>query len=280
MGILDTVYTFRFLKILSTKWENTDAYKLNIIDADGTPLKKSKDLLLNKEKDAYTAFIRLIFKLKRLMGKIPGGKSAVARYGAALALIKEHQEEVESMGINLTVLEEGLCKYMNAEVVDECDSGGPTNKAGGIAGKDQGLGKGKMKKRKKPVVEEEDEMDEDLDEEITEEEFESLIIEQAYIDIPPMWSYQLIGDSVIRVDEKAQTRKRVIKKRVIKGKRQKKREFKSGKGSRWTRTGNRKLRGGALAKKRRSLRKANRKSKTGSAKAKRRRSSRKSRKYN
>lgn len=278
MGILDTVYTFRFLKILSTKWENTDAYKLGIVDADGTPLKKSGDLMLNKEKDAYTVFIRLIFKLKRLMGKIPGGKSAVARYGAAIALLKEHQEEVESMGINLTILEEGLRKYIDDEMLNEDGEGGggTTNTVSGIEGKDQPLGKGKVKKRKKtPVVEEDD-----MDEEMTDEEFEAIITEEAFEEIPPVWSYQVVGGAVIRVDEKAQTRKRVIKKRIVKGKRQKKREFKTGKNSRWTRTGNRKLRGGALAKKRRSLRKAHRKAKTGSAKAKRKRSTRKSQRYN
>ena len=270
MGVLDTVYTFRFLKILSTKWENTKAYKLGIVDKDGTPLKKSKDLMTNEEKDAYTPFIRLIFKLKRLMGKIPGGKSAVARYGAAIALIKEHEEEVLQMGLNLEQLEEGLKKYIGEETLNECDGEGPTNKVGGIEGKDMPLGK--VKKRTGPV--EAEDVDDDYEEDEMNEEDD---LEEDY---EPSYSYQMIGDALIRVDEKAQSRKRVIKKRIVKGKRQKKREFKSGKNSRFTRTGNRKLRGGALAKKRRQLRKANRKAKTGSAKAKRKRSARKSRRYN
>ena len=266
MGLVDTVYTFRFLKILSTKWEDTDAYKLNIIDADGTPLKKSTDLLSNKEKDAYTVFIRLIFKLKRMMGKIPGGKSAVARYGAALLLIKEHKEEVEEMGINITILEEGLKRYIQDEyesLNEEVSTG-----VSGVEGKDQGLGKSKMHKRKKTVEEDDYEDDYEEEEEDQDENYD------------PSYSYQVIGGVLIRVDEKAEARKRVIKKRVLGGSRQKKREFKSGANSKWTRTGNRKLRGGALAKKRRSLRKANRKAKTGSAKAKRKRSTRKSNKYN
>lgn len=265
MGVLDTVYTFRFLKILSTKWENTKAYKLGIVDEDGEPLKKSSELMSNEEKDAYTPFIRLIFKLKRLMGKIPGGKSAVARYGAAIALIKEHEEEVTSMGINLKMLEEGLKKYIGTEL-NECDGSGgdgPTNKTSGIAGKDQPLGKGKVKRRKE-VVDDIEEETEEIEEEIED----------------PSYSYQLIGDVLIRVDEAGQSRKRVIKKRIVKGKRQKKREFKTGKGSRFTRTGNRKLKGGALQKKRRQLRKAKRKAHTGSASAKRKRSMRKSRRYN
>ena len=46
MGIVkraaDLVYTFRFLKLLVTSFENTDAYKLGLIDNKGKKLKKPK----------------------------------------------------------------------------------------------------------------------------------------------------------------------------------------------------------------------------------------------
>jgi len=99
MGILktaaDLVYTIRFLKLLVTPFEKTDAFKAGIIDADG---KRNKDFNTNSTDDReayrshYTPFHRLVFNLKRLMSKVPGGQSVVARYGAALALIKEHGE--------------------------------------------------------------------------------------------------------------------------------------------------------------------------------------------
>lgn len=99
MGILkqaaDLVYTIRFLKLLVTPFEDTDAYKAGIIDADG---KRNKDFNLNTMdnrkaySDHYTSFQRLVFNVKRLMAKAPGGQSVVARYGAALALIREHGE--------------------------------------------------------------------------------------------------------------------------------------------------------------------------------------------
>ncbi len=99
MGILksaaDLVYTIRFLKLLVTKFEDTDAFKAGIIDKDG---KKNKDFSTNLTDDReayrshYTPFHRLVFNLKRIMAKVPGGQSVVARYGAALALIKEHGE--------------------------------------------------------------------------------------------------------------------------------------------------------------------------------------------
>jgi hypothetical protein len=99
MGILksaaDLVYTIRFLKLLVTPFEKTEAFKAGIIDKDG---KKNKDFNTNSIDDReayrshYTPFHRLVYNLKRLMAKVPGGQSVVARYGAALALIKEHGE--------------------------------------------------------------------------------------------------------------------------------------------------------------------------------------------
>lgn len=99
MGILksaaDLVYTIRFLKLLVTPFEDTEAFKAGIIDKDGN---KNKDFTLNSMDDReayrshYTTFHRLVFNLKRIMAKAPGGQSVVARYGAALALIREHGE--------------------------------------------------------------------------------------------------------------------------------------------------------------------------------------------
>ena len=103
MGILksaaDLVYTIRFLKLLVTPIEDTGAFKAGIIDKDG---KKNKEFSLNSSDDReayrthYTTFHRLVFNLKKIMAKAPGGSSIVARYGAALALIKEHGELKDS----------------------------------------------------------------------------------------------------------------------------------------------------------------------------------------
>jgi hypothetical protein len=94
MGIIsrtgDLFYAFRFLKLLVTPFEKTKAFELGIIDQEGTTLKKSVDRTTPDEKSAYTVFHRLVFNLKRIMAKAPGGKSVIARYGAALFLIKEH----------------------------------------------------------------------------------------------------------------------------------------------------------------------------------------------
>jgi hypothetical protein len=94
MGILsraaDLGYAFRFLKLLTTKWEKLPAYELGIIDKRGRNIKKAKELTTSEEKSAYTIFHRLVFNVKRLIQLVPGGKSTLGSYAAALFLIKEH----------------------------------------------------------------------------------------------------------------------------------------------------------------------------------------------
>jgi len=93
MGLLsragDLVYTFRFLRLLTTKFEDTTAYELGIIDDKGNRI-KTKSITTSEEKSAYTPFNRLVFNIKKLMAKVPGGGSSIASYAAALYLIKEN----------------------------------------------------------------------------------------------------------------------------------------------------------------------------------------------
>ena len=91
MGILsrsgDLVYTMRFLKLLTTAWEDTNAFKLGLIDNTGKKLKKPKT---EEEKSAYNLFHRLVYNIKKLINKVPGGKSKFASYASALLLLREH----------------------------------------------------------------------------------------------------------------------------------------------------------------------------------------------
>ena len=93
MGILsrsaDLVYTLRFLRLLTTPWDETGAYKMGIIDDEGKKIKKPTT---SAEKEVYNTFHRLVFSIKRLVNKIPGGKSKLGSYAAALFLIKEKLE--------------------------------------------------------------------------------------------------------------------------------------------------------------------------------------------
>ena len=89
MGLLragDFFYTLRFLRLLTTPWKKTNAYKEGIIDDNGKVIKKPET---SKEKAVYNTFHRLVYNLKRLLNKLPFGRSTIASYAAALFLIKE-----------------------------------------------------------------------------------------------------------------------------------------------------------------------------------------------
>ena len=90
-GGLNLYFIYKFLRILTTPWEKSEAFKLGIVDDNGKILKKKRALKTSEEKEAYTMMHRLVWKLKRLMEKVPFGKSRLASYAAALWLIKENK---------------------------------------------------------------------------------------------------------------------------------------------------------------------------------------------
>lgn len=84
--VADLVLIYQFIKRLTTPFNKTEAYKLGLIDEKGKRLKKAQT---SEEKKAMGYFDRLVFNIKRLLEKLPGGSSRIASYGAALWLIKE-----------------------------------------------------------------------------------------------------------------------------------------------------------------------------------------------
>jgi len=107
MAFLDTFSTFKFIKLLSQKWEDTDAFKHGIIDKDGKALRKSKELKTREEKNAYTRFTIMVFNIKRLIAKLPFGKVRIASLAAALLLLKEESGEE-----NFKELERALWEHL------------------------------------------------------------------------------------------------------------------------------------------------------------------------
>lgn len=85
----DLFYAYRFIKLLVTDWDKTEAFELGIIDDEGKVLKKTRELKTSDEKAAYTVFHRLVFNIKRLLNKLPFGKTKLASWATALFLIKE-----------------------------------------------------------------------------------------------------------------------------------------------------------------------------------------------
>jgi len=104
---IDLLITYRIIKLLVTPFEKQEAYKYGIIDKDGKVLRKNKELKSAKEKDSYTILHRFVFNLKRLLNKIPGGKSKLGTYAAALGLLLKEQKD-----INAIELERSLYKHL------------------------------------------------------------------------------------------------------------------------------------------------------------------------
>lgn len=90
MASIDNLIAFKILYMLVTPFNKTDAFKLGIIDENGKSLKKVRELKTSQEKNAYTALHRLVFNLKRLIARAPGGKSTLVSLIAAYWLIKEN----------------------------------------------------------------------------------------------------------------------------------------------------------------------------------------------
>jgi len=91
-ALMDNIIAAKLLYMLVTPFDKTDAYRLGIVDAKGKLLKHAKDLKTQAEKDAYNYLTRLIFNLKRLINKLPGGESNLKNLVAAYYFVKEKVE--------------------------------------------------------------------------------------------------------------------------------------------------------------------------------------------
>jgi len=93
LNIADKFYTLRFLRLLTTAWKDTKAFKAGIIDDEGNVLRKAGP----EDKKVYNMFHKLVFNIKRLLNKLPFGRSKLGSYAAALLLLKDHTEIPENV---------------------------------------------------------------------------------------------------------------------------------------------------------------------------------------
>ena len=99
---IDLFVTYRFLKLLTTPFKKTEAFKLGIIDEKGHRIMKPKsskpevELSTTQQKNSYTILHKLVFNIKKLFNKVPGLRTKVGTYAAALFLLKDtFKEHVE-----------------------------------------------------------------------------------------------------------------------------------------------------------------------------------------
>ena len=118
---VDLFVTYRFLKLLTTPFEKTDAFKLGIIDANGHRIKLPKsskpavELTTSELKNSYTILHKLIFNIKKLFAKVPGLRTKVGTYAAALFLLKDtFKEHIEDPDM----FEKEFIKYLKENNIE------------------------------------------------------------------------------------------------------------------------------------------------------------------
>lgn len=112
---VDSIIAFRILHMLVQNFEDTPAYRLGIIDKTGKELKRMRDLNTVELRDAYTLLHRLIFRLKRIINKVPIENKKLVSLAAAYSLIKEELVN----GKESIDLEEKFLKRLDADLTTE-----------------------------------------------------------------------------------------------------------------------------------------------------------------
>ena len=157
MSILSSVgniyFVYQFIKKLVTPFDKTKAFELGIIDEKGKILKKRRELKTSEEKEAYSLSDALIWNIKKLLGKVPGGQSRIASYAAALFLIKEQHGDykITDEELELQFFDKFEQMYNNdnllfdektlRKVTDALDEETPITVSGNVAMRDMKLGK-------------------------------------------------------------------------------------------------------------------------------------------
>lgn len=90
--IIDNLIAYKILTMLVKPFDETEAFKLGIIDAKGKNLIKVNKFTSSKQHEAYTYLNRLVFNMKKIINRLPGGESKLKSTVAALWLIKEYHE--------------------------------------------------------------------------------------------------------------------------------------------------------------------------------------------
>ena len=127
---IDLFVTYRFIKLLVTPFEKTEAFKLGIIDKDGNRVLPTtppggvrkvvpEPLVSPEEKNAYTILHKLVFNIKKIFGKVPGLRTKLGTYAAALFLLKDtFKESVDDPDM----FEKEFMKYLKEEGYEIDDS--------------------------------------------------------------------------------------------------------------------------------------------------------------
>lgn len=87
--IIDNLIALRIIYLLTVPFEKTDAYKLGLIDANGSKLKNAES---SAEKNSTSMLHRLVWSIKKVFALVPGGKTRLGSLAAAYLLVRESVE--------------------------------------------------------------------------------------------------------------------------------------------------------------------------------------------
>jgi hypothetical protein len=132
MAVMDIYMIYQFIRRLVTPFTGMPAYRAGIIDNQGKFLKQKSQFTPSDER-ACTYFDILIINLKRLIAKIPGGKSKLASYAAALLLTRTYESYQKNPTDTLFNLEEEF--YKTYEEVQALSEDAPMNSTAVIPNK-------------------------------------------------------------------------------------------------------------------------------------------------
>ena len=118
---VDLFVTYRFIKLLTTPFNKTDAYKYGIIDDKGNRIREDNSTRVKVElttstlKNSYTILHKLVFNIKKIFSKLPLLKSKIGTYAAALFLLKDtFKEHVEDPDM----FEKEFMKYLKENKIE------------------------------------------------------------------------------------------------------------------------------------------------------------------
>lgn len=144
--VIDNLLAYRILSMLVKPFNETDAFKLGIIDADGNTLIKSRDFTTSDQRAAFNYLHRLVFNLKKLINKLPGGESKLKNLVAAFFLVREAYEtkstkiDEQKLYKLVELLDQGVCLAEAQLVVEEflaLNEDAPANATGAAVSTDQ-----------------------------------------------------------------------------------------------------------------------------------------------
>ena len=127
---IDLFVTYRFIKLFVTPFEKTDAFRLGIIDEKGNRVRPPRNpktnirpaiepLRTSEEKNSYTILHKLVFNIKKIFEKVPGLRTKLGTYAAALFLLKDtFKESVDDPD----VFEKEFMKYLKEQGYEIDDS--------------------------------------------------------------------------------------------------------------------------------------------------------------